>query len=420
MDITTPATVGPLHRAMHWVADSIGHQMTDEAPVWLHQALHLVLLGGPLAMLALVVATIAIVLRRRVRRGHETATPPPEVEGFAPGVYRYILDHSRRDQIALMALGLASMPVLYATLELPKIIVNNAIDATQFPVEVGGFAFEQLGYLFALCALYLLAVLVNGSMKFSLNVYKGRVGERLLRRLRLTIYRRWREGAGSDRRAEVIPLVAQEVEPIGGFAAEAFALPVFQGGTFATILVFMFMQDPVLGAAAVTLLPVQLALIPRLQRRVNRLARARVAEVRGLCGELGAQAAAGEGDSSAVCASLKRIETIRLDIHRAKFFMKAVNNFLTAMTPFFFYAIGGWLVIEGRLSLGALVAVLAAYKDFSAPLRELFRHYQSAEDVRVRYSEMLRHLAGRPLREERARRAVSALRPAFRPIRLET
>jgi len=29
--------------------------------------------------------------------------------------------------------------------------------------------------------------------------------------------------------------------------------------------------------------------------------------------------------------------------------------------------VGGYLVIEGQLSLGALVAVLAAYKDFSVP-----------------------------------------------------
>ena len=49
-----------------------------------------------------------------------------------------------------------------------------------------------------------------------------------------------------------------------------------------------------------------------------------------------------------------------------------------------------------RLPLArALVAVLAAYKDFSAPLRELFRHYQGAQDVFVRYEDLLRHLAPR-------------------------
>ncbi|MBR27557.1 MAG: hypothetical protein CML46_11530, partial [Rhodobacteraceae bacterium] len=94
-----------------------------------------------------------------------------------------------------------------------------------------------------------------------------------------------------------------------------------------------------------------------------------------------------------VCGGFRRIESIRRNLQREKFFMKSVSNFLASLTPFFFYAIGGWLVIEGRLTLGALVAVLAAYKDFSAPLRELLRHYQAVEDVRVRYQELLAHLA---------------------------
>ena len=64
------------------------------------------------------------------------------------------------------------------------------------------------------------------------------------------------------------------------------------------------------------------------------------------------------------------------------------------MVPFFFYLIGGYLVIRGQISFGALVAVLAAHKDFSAPLRELLMYYQIAEDVRVRYREMQRFVAG--------------------------
>ena len=63
------------------------------------------------------------------------------------------------------------------------------------------------------------------------------------------------------------------------------------------------------------------------------------------------------------------------------------------LPPFFFFSIGGYLVIDGQLSLGALVAVLAAFKDFSAPLRELFRYYQSLEDVRIRFDEINKFLA---------------------------
>ena len=56
------------------------------------------------------------------------------------------------------------------------------------------------------------------------------------------------------------------------------------------------------------------------------------------------------------------------------------------MTPFFFYSIGGYLVINGDLTLGALVAALAAYKDLSAPWKELLNYYQIMDDARLRYS----------------------------------
>ena len=385
------------HQLLHWILHKVGHHIGDEAPDWLHPVLHVVLIWAPLALLAYFSFLALRLVWRRVRahREHRAPIVRPSAPGFPTAVFRFVLRFSRRDQLFLVAVGMLAMPVLYVSLELPKIIINNAIGSDHFPVSVLGSQLGQIEYLLVLSGFYLIAILVNGGLKFGINVYKGAVGERLLRRLRLMIFRRWHGGAGPKRRAEVIPLIAQEVEPIGGFASDAFALPVFQGGTFLTILVFMFMQDPILGAAAMTLLPVQLALIPRLQRRVNLLARSRAAEVRALGGELGDQASSdmtGRGEIVAVGASLKRIERIRRQIHRSKFFIKSLNNFLTALTPFFFYSIGGYLVIEGRLTLGALVAVLAAYKDFSAPLRELFRYYQTTEDVRIRYEEMLRFL----------------------------
>ena len=67
---------------------------------------------------------------------------------------------------------------------------------------------------------------------------------------------------------------------MGGFIGDAFVTPVFQGGTLLTIIVFMFMQDPVLGAAAVALYPVQGYAIPKLQRKVNQLGKRRVRTVR--------------------------------------------------------------------------------------------------------------------------------------------
>ena len=59
------------------------------------------------------------------------------------------------------------------------------------------------------------------------------------------------------------------------------------------------------------------------------------------------------------------------------------------VTPFFFYSIGGYLVIQQELTLGALVAALAAYKDLSAPWKELLNYYQIMEDARIKYDLLI-------------------------------
>ena len=392
--------VNAYHDLLHRIGHLIGHEIPVEAPSWLHSLLHVVLIWVPAALgLVVTFRLIRYGWRRWQRRKPETADDPVVRDGES--IFALILRFTRREQGILIVLGAVSLPVLYATLELPKLIVNQAIDAEEHVTTMMGVDLDQTEHLFVLCALYLIAILTNGTIKFVLNIRKGRVGERMLRRLRLMIFRRWKNGAAGDRRGEVVPLIAQEVEPIGGFASDMLALPVFQGGTFLTILIFMFVQDPYLGAAALTLLPIQLAVIPRFQRKLNALARLRVREVRNLSGHLGDQAARERrraGDVAAFGTSVRELEAIRLKIHRVKFLMKGINNFLSALTPFFFYSIGGYLVIEGRLTLGALVAVLAAYKDFSSPLRELFRYYQGMEDVRIRFEEILHFLGDRRLR----------------------
>ena len=269
--------------------------------------------------------------------------------------------------------------------------MNNALDSDRFPVRFWNYEFDQVAFLLVLCGLYLFAIILSGLNKYILNVFKGYVAERFLRRFRLLVFRQWRSDSDSKNQSEIVPILAQEVEPIGGFAADVLTLPIMQGGTLATILLFMFMQDPVLGAAALTVLPIQLILLPKLQRRVNILSRERISEVRQL-GRLLSDQLRAEGAASQplvrTSASFRELERVRRRIFQLKFFIKSLNNFLTALTPFLFYSLGGYFVIEGRISLGALVAVLAAHKDFSAPLKELFRYYQTLEDTRIRYHEI--------------------------------
>jgi ABC-type multidrug transport system fused ATPase/permease subunit len=235
-----------------------------------------------------------------------------------------------------------------------------------------------------------------------INVYKGRVGERLLRRVRYMLYARiMRFPLPHFKRisqGETIPMITSEVEPLGGFTGDAFSLPAQYGGLAITALVFIFMEDPILGAASIMLYPFQAYVIPRLQRQVNRLAKMRVKEVRGLAERLtetiqGAQEIHAHNTAhfhlSEFSERLGEIFYIRFQIYNKKFFIKFLNNFLAQLTPFFFYAIGGYFVIRGDMEVGALVAVINAYKDLPPNWKELLNFYQVYQDVRVKYEQVI-------------------------------
>ncbi|MGI9503166.1 MAG: ATP-binding cassette domain-containing protein, partial [Geminicoccaceae bacterium] len=172
----------------------------------------------------------------------------------------------------------------------------------------------------------------------------------------------------------------------------------YQGGTLLTILAFMFIQDPILGLAAIILYPLQIWLIPKLQRQVNLLAKARVRQVRKLAERVG-ETTQGARDIRANDTSqyerarfgkeLGIIFDIRFAIYKKKFFIKFLNNFLAQLAPFFFYSIGGYLVIQGNLTLGALVAVIAAHEKLYAPWKELLSYYQLMSDARIKYEQVV-------------------------------
>jgi ABC-type multidrug transport system fused ATPase/permease subunit len=269
-------------------------------------------------------------------------------------IYKYILRHSLRQQVWLTVMAGLSFPFLYAFYELPKLIINEAVQGevgSGYPVTFLGQSFSQTGYLFVLCAIFLALVLVNQGFKYTINVYRGLTGERMLRRLRYQLFGRvLRFPLPTFRnmsQGEIIPMITAEVEPLGGFVGEAFSLPAFQGGTLLVILGFLFVQNWMLALAAVALYPIQLYLIPRLQRRVNLLGKRRVQLVRRLSERIGeavqgVQEVHAHDTSQHVLADfsfrLWQIFDVRYSIYLQKFFIKFVNNFIQQLGPFFFYS----------------------------------------------------------------------------------
>ena len=327
--------------------------------------------------------------------------PIPASLPMDKSIYGFILRFSLRDQLVVLALTAISLPFYYLSLDLPKTIVN-AINGKGLRQAISGIHLDQTQYLAVLCGAFLALVIVNGAFKYWINVLKGRLGERMLRRLRYELYHRiLRFPLLQFRRTspgELIPMITSEVEPLGGFIGDAFALPAQQGGTLLTAIFFLFVQDPVLGAAAVALYPMQGYVIPKLQRKVNQLGKQRVRTIRTLADRVGESVGGIQeihaNDSARLQLAdfserLGRIYEIRFEIYQRKFFVKFLNNMINQLTPFFFYPIGGYLVIRGQLSFGSLVAVLSAYKDLAAPWKELLDFYQTKEDSRIKYEQVV-------------------------------
>ena len=68
-------------------------------------------------------------------------------------IYGYILRYSKRQQVMLTIMAIASFPFLYAFYEVPKQIINHIGAAAEkkgvtFNVEAFGFEMDSITYLF--------------------------------------------------------------------------------------------------------------------------------------------------------------------------------------------------------------------------------------------------------------------------------
>ena len=345
-------------------------------------------------------------------------------------LFRYIWTHSKRDQLIVCAVVLASLPFYFMSLDLPRQIVNQAIQGEAFrdgnptapflhlsyelPKWLGGRTLEifegfqvgRLWLLLDLSFLFLFFVVVNGAFKYWINVAKGALGERMLRRMRFDLFsmvlRFTPEALRTVKSSETATIIKDEVEPIGGFIGDAFITPIFLGMQAITALVFIMIQNVWLGLIALSVIAIQFTIIPRLRRELLRLGKQRQLASRQLAGRI-AEVQDGievvhvhnayKWERAEIGHRLFNLFTIRLKIYNRKFFVKSLNNFLAQLTPFFFYAIGGYFALRGTLDIGQLVAVIGAYRELPPPLKELIDWDQQRLDVQVKYDQVTQHFA---------------------------
>lgn len=311
-----------------------------------------------------------------------------------------------------MCVVLVSMIPYYFAFDLPKMLINGPIQgggfeeagATQafLPGIFSDIQLDRIDTLVSLSMMFLGLVIINGLFKYYVNTYKGLLGERLLRRIRYDLLDRILRFLPVEFRrikgGEIASMVKDEVEPLGGFTAEAYVQPLLLGGQAITALVFIFVQNIWLGLLAFFMASIQMVFIPRLRQRLLLLGRERQIASRQLAGRVTEIVEGIETihafdtsnfERADIASRLATLFRIRFQIYSWKYKIKFLNNFLAQITPFLFYLLGGYLAISGSLDVGQLVAVIAAYKELPGPLKALIDWDLAKQDVEVKYEQLL-------------------------------
>lgn len=322
-------------------------------------------------------------------------------------LYGFVWKESRRQQLIICLLTMVLAPLMMAPLELQRRIVDDAL------VE------RDVGLLVGLCLAYLGVVLLQGSIKFALNMIKGVAVETIARDIRSRIvsdilHRKKRNGADVTHAAAgtVVSMLAAETEDVSGFGGEAFGLPLLTGATIFYVVAYLLWVEPLIAMVAVVLYLPQALIVPWTQNSINRLARLRIMNVR----SIGRIAAGLAGMHITGQAVIQRIYRLRIAIYARKYALSALGNFLDALGPIVVLGVGGYLVIHDATQVGTLVVFVSGLSKVADPWDQLVNFYRSVSNTAIAY-DMIRdqiktNRRARDVRNEDSNASIDSIQPS--------
>lgn len=301
-------------------------------------------------------------------------------------LYAYIWQTSRRQQIWLVLLTLIIAGLTMLPLELQRRMVDDAIHNA------------DVTFLLTLASAYLVLILLQGSLKYYLNVYRGRLVERVVRRLRHTLFRELVVPAAGARQSSaksaeidkgaVVSMTSAEVEEVAGFVGDAFSFPVMQGGTAIATLGYLFWIEPKIAVFAFVLYLPQMLAVPLGQKRINRWAAIHARLARKM-GSVIVHAEDGRLTQRHLGTRFARLADgayqTRIRIYRVKFFLTFFGNFIDALGPLTVLTLGGWLVIRGEAEVSTLVVFITGFQKVADPWDQLLTFYRTTSNARTKY-----------------------------------
>lgn len=306
-------------------------------------------------------------------------------------LFYWILRRHRSMQLFLLFVIVISLFFKVFPLEMQRRIINEAI------------SLRDLELLYLYCGLYLGAVIIAGLLKYAINVLQVYLGQKILVEMRqelyahvlqlpLHFYRKMQPGT-------VVSAMTAELNAIGFFLGGAIAIPVTSILTFVAFIWFMFALNPLLALLSIGIYPIELFVIPFLQKKYNKLNTERVRTTRIMANvvnesisgihEIHGNASYGL-EAKKLSIFIDKLHRLMKKLFIVKYGIKFVNNFFQSLGPFILFLVGGYMAIHGEFTLGALVAFLSAYEKVYDPWKELIEYYQSYQDAHIRYSQIMK------------------------------
>jgi ABC-type bacteriocin/lantibiotic exporter with double-glycine peptidase domain len=311
-------------------------------------------------------------------------------------LFSWVLSGKIWHQLLLLFIILASVFLRVLPLEIQKRIVNDVIGAGNFTLLV------------TYCLIYLGAVLLTSALKLAINWLQTLIGQRALTDMRREMYRHiLRLPLSFFRKTQpgvVVSSLVIELAAAGNFVGMAIAVPLSNILTLLAFAVYLIWLNPLLGITTLAIYPIVLFVVPLIQRGANKANKQRVDVSRKMANqitesisgihEVHAQGAfrAEEGKYNGL---VERLLRIRIVWTLYRYGVKATNNLFVSLGPVLVFIIGGYLMMQGEMELGSLVAFLSAQEKLYDPWKELIEFYQAYQDASIRYKKVMQAFEGK-------------------------
>ena len=300
-------------------------------------------------------------------------------------IYAYVWQTSRNSQIKVCFLASLVAFLSVLPLELQRRIVDSVVTN------------REVWLLVLLGSIYLAVLLVQGGLKYCLNLFKGRILEEIARDLRQRILERnfvaneSQDIVKADNldSGTAVSILTAESEDVGEFASASLSTPLLQVASIAWVLAYLIWLEPLIAGLALLVYAPQFFLVPKIQRAVNRLARRRTRTLR----KLGQEVVLLEGISAKAQARLgkrtgifvRQIFRVRMYIYRQKYILTFLGNFLSSFGVLIVLVVGGYMVIHDQTSVSTLVVFITGFQKISDPWDQLVNFYRSVSNARVTF-----------------------------------